>query len=580
FGHGSLLDRLPQRFLEVKKSISLYIKREIAFDIADDLLLIDMARALSQNSSSVLYNIDLTLLLDKKNYWSEYVFRYADSNKVKFYSIKHFAHKANRTVQFFYHFFRTIAEYLCSFFMLSPDISKNKENKIGLPYYHFPNFIEVLNKRNYYLFWLRESQIDPRRIIIYSDGPIDIDLNEKEKLDKKGIKALACNWLFKKIPKYIKKHKPGPGLMVLLMKNLSLSLKLLFSARSRADFSLCQIISVLLIRLPYWQDFFEVQNIKIKFRWHAHFSHREIAAKLCGAATVSYHYSNVSEATIDLTSQCIDDVYFVWGKEHQRCFINKHSDIKNIIHSGYIFDYTFKAFKDKADSLRNQLAGKGVRFVINLMTENIVGIRRSGMLQFCRALFDFILKNKDTGLIIKPKMRLTKNILDNSRETGQLSRELQQEGRLIFLDSSKYPVEAAKSSDLSIGVFADSTASLECVLAGIPTVIYECCFGEHMDHPYYREYRNKIIFYDINELLKTITAYKQNKQSCSGFADWSSIIKERDSFCDGLANIRIGGYIKGLLNQFDSGLLKDNAIEKTNSLYADKFGQDKVVVLS
>ena len=152
---------------------------------------------------------------------------------------------------------------------------------------------------------------------------------------------------------------------------------------------------------------------------------------------------------------------------------------------------------------------------------------------------------------------------------------LEKQGRINVLDNNKYPVEAGWASDIVIGMIPDSTAGLECALAGIPMIIYDCTHSKGT-HPYYSWGYNKIIFDDTKQLLKCLDENKTAPFTSKGFADWSLVLHNKDPFRDGKANRRIGLYIKTLLLNMDNGLTKEEAIEATNKNYSRKYGRDKV----
>ena len=336
------------------------------------------------------------------------------------------------------------------------------------------------------------------------------------------------------------------------------------------------MLAVLFVKLPYWEDFFRSENIKVKFRFHDIFSHRDIAARLAGSVTTSYHYSDHSSDNFDIVHQDICDVYFVWGEKHYKCILPQYSDIHSIVHTGYIFDYTFDFLKKRSEQLRNTFTKRGINFVVTVVDETIAYPFVERILRFYKRMFEFLIENPDVGLLIKPK-KDTRSILASYPEIFSLLVSLENEGRLKVLDSSKYPVEAGKASDLVIGIYADSTAALECSLAGVPTIVYECCSGERESNPYHKYGKNKIVFFDIPIMLDAIKKYKMNGFGSDGFADWSHLLKERDSFMDGNANKRMGCYIKTLLGTFEAGSTRDYAIERADQGYRKAFGQDKVV---
>lgn len=573
-----LFKRLDDKFSVLEKSISLYIKHEITFDIIDDLLLVEGACRLANDTKSIFYGQDLAIFVDRKNYWSRFVLGYAQEKRMPFIDISKFIFNRNKAIQFLFYAFQLFTESAVSFLAKNPRPSyKIRTNKIGIPHYYYENFSKFFEKKNYYLFWYPESKIDPKRIIIYFDGNVNISLEEKERLETSGFTLLACNNAFRRhsIPKY----KCTSKVISLFFSYTKQLMLLLFYIRNRLLFEQWKILLVLLVRLPYWEDFFAENNIKVKFRFHDIFSPRDIAANLAGAATVSYHYTNHSVATFSMLNRDICDVFFVWGKEYEKLFSDDHSDVKNIVHTGYIFDYTFDVFSKKSGWLKKKFNDKGMNFIISIMDEKMTHYCRENILSLYSTILNLLLEDSCIVLIIKPKVNKTIDFLKSSEKTSRIFNFLEKEKRIEIFDSSKYPIEAGKASDLVIGVYADSSAAMECALAGIPSIICECCFGMQKAHPYYAQYKNKIFFYDFQTMIEAIKKYKLDRYNSDGFGDWTGILERKDSFRDGKANQRIGLYIKTLLDKFDSGLEKGSAIKEANRIYSELFGKDKVVSL-
>ena len=140
-------------------------------------------------------------------------------------------------------------------------------------------------------------------------------------------------------------------------------------------------------------------------------------------------------------------------------------------------------------------------------------------------------------------------------------------------------MEAGYASDIVIGVIPDTTAGLECALAGVPMVIYDC-MNSGDSHPLYKSGHNRIIFDDVHYLIEAINLNRQKPGSIVGFADWADILSLTDPFRDGRANYRIASYIKTLLLKLSNGTGKYQAIRAANEFYKEKFGSDRVVTLT
>jgi hypothetical protein len=86
-----------------------------------------------------------------------------------------------------------------------------------------------------------------------------------------------------------------------------------------------------------------------------------------------------------------------------------------------------------------------------------------------------------------------------------------------------------------------------------------------------------VIFDDIDRLIIALKRYKENPEIKSKLGDWSSYIDKLDPFRDGRGGERIGAYMQWLLESFDKGKSRDDAIQYANKLYAEQWGEDKVI---
>ena len=77
-------------------------------------------------------------------------------------------------------------------------------------------------------------------------------------------------------------------------------------------------------------------------------------------------------------------------------------------------------------------------------------------------------------------------------------------------------------------------------------------------------------------MIKHIEEFRENRAFKNGFADWSSVLHDKDPFQDGKANQRIGFYINSLILNMDNGSTKEEALGIANRMYSQRFGSDKV----
>ena len=574
------LDYLSDKLSAIKKDLMLSIKQQVALDILDDLLMANVAHWLSTNKMSELYDKHPILLMDKKNYWTCLVLDYLKRKNVQYKIFHAMDFKKNKGILFLYYAIKLCVE-LAKAIVVTPKKNETlKDAKIGIPFYVFQNFTEYYDLKNYYLFWFEKSGIDPKKILIYiPTREINISDEEINNIKKAKFNIVFCpTRITRKRKCDVPIHRCSLKASSLLIQYLVQIIKIYKHSKNKSMKEQWKLLSLLFIQLPYWEDFFTKNNIKIKFRFHDIFSVRDIAAKLSGVITLSYHYSNHSELSV--LHQDICDIFFVWGKRHQQCFSTENSAIKYLIQTGYMFDYTFAPKKRESIAIRGSFMKQNVSFIVGIFSENISFYLRKAQLEFYKKILDFAVQHPDVGIVVKPKKENDEMSLRSVEELNNVIEMLELQGRIIFLDRMKYPVEAGFASDIVVGTIPDSTAGLECALAGIPMVIYDCTHsGEKSHHLYNIGGYNKIIFGDIQYLLSAIDNIRKRPGSIPGFADWSFTLNITDPFRDGKANQRVAGYIKTLLLASNNGLSKGEVIEAANRAYAEEYGSDRVTSL-
>ncbi len=574
----SVFNGLDKKLIPLTRDLKLYVKQQVALEIFHDLFTANIVCWLATSKESELYGKDPVFLISKKSYWSYLIADHLKSKGINF--IFYFGQKSlkkNKAVLFTYHTVKLFVELIKTIMLRHVAEVNSGKAKIGIPFYVFQNFTNYHNIKNYYLFWFHESGIDPDDIIIYvPEAEFRISAEEVSNIRNSGFRILYCPIrMTHNINAGVPTYRCSARTALLFIQYIRQIIKMFFYAKGRFMMEQWKILSVLLIQLPYWEDFFQSNNIKVKFRFHDIFGVRDIAAKASGTVTMSYHYSDHSDARI--VRDEVSDVFFIWGKKYRNCLSMAHSTTKNLIITGYIFDYTFDRLKSRAQLIKDSFNNKAV-YLIGVFSENLGFYLAKTQMRCYQSILGYAVKNSDVGLIIKPKKESDELLLTTADETKDFVDILVKQGRIIFLSSGKYPVEAGLASNIVIGMIPDSTASLECALAGVPTLIYDCTNSGDSHHLYISGH-NKIIFNNMEQLLKMIDNDKENPgtKNISGFADWSQVLTDIDPFRDGKANIRIGFYIKTLMGNLSAGLTKEDVIKTANETYANKYGRDKVI---
>lgn len=270
------------------------------------------------------------------------------------------------------------------------------------------------------------------------------------------------------------------------------------------------------------------------------------------------------------------NILFSWNRNEQKYMVPNFDGIKCNIISGYTYDNFYCGC---SDSLRKYIYGfqkKGVKFIISLF-DNVHGsllnpITTVSMLNFYQSFLQWAIEEEDIGIIIKSKGRHVFKKLSNIKRLISFAKET---GRFKFIYGKNFSaVEAAKYSDFSVGI-GISTAVLEAVLSGRRGI--HCDLTKQYSHPYYKWGYKKIIFDNIGELISALKIYKDETNKVSDLGDWSFLVNQIDPFRDGKTWKRINLYISWLIEAFDKGLLRDEALQYANQLYKEKWGEDKVI---
>ena len=121
-----------------------------------------------------------------------------------------------------------------------------------------------------------------------------------------------------------------------------------------------------------------------------------------------------------------------------------------------------------------------------------------------------------------------------------------------------------------------SSAVMECVINGTKGIFYDYSNMRYHEADLYAWGENKVIFPDINVMISTLKAYKNDPSTNPHLGDWSTNKIELDPFRDNKGGKRIGAYIYWLKEAFDEGLERQDAIERANALYTESWGEDKL----
>ncbi|MDD4910386.1 MAG: hypothetical protein PHR44_06915 [Candidatus Omnitrophica bacterium] len=427
------------------------------------------------------------------------------------------------------------------------------------------------------LNWYYESGISPERIMIYLDSRHATSVRfRRGKLISRDIVQEIRNKGFRWVAiernvaegRSVCWHPPKPE-SGLFIRNKS--------GQSNAEKWLTAQANKLLWAVHYWRCFYEEFNIKINY----------IPEEVCPesfAQAIAFDIIKDTNGVLVgkqrselfqrkwISDRCPRHILFTWNQRSKGYLVSNHEIIGTLVVSGYPNNILQIA---RAGHYSGISRSRGANFVIALF-DNVSGpdnqFSEKGMAEFYRAFLQWVIDDPAVGLIIKPKKpraidRLTSiaPLLGSAVKTGRCIRIADETGR--------FPAEASRGADMAVGI-GISSALMESVIAG--------CRGIHYDitnlksHEFYEWGYNAIIFNNLDLLMESLKAYKADRGLNPGLGDWSSFMDRLDPFCDGKGGQRMGVYMRWLLESFDAGEGREEAIQYANSRYAQSWGADKI----
>jgi len=329
----------------------------------------------------------------------------------------------------------------------------------------------------------------------------------------------------------------------------------------------------------YHYDFYATLNIKSNVNMITFLASnipRNIALKDCGGLSVCYQLSNFSKPNINFG--CTVDVYFSFGSYYKDILLNSKSYIETLVYCGYITDYSFEAVKHKSSSLRQILINNDVKFVVAFFDEGF-GDRESCIVSKKEAgyVHDFlaklVLNNPDIGIIHKPKRTTFSSVSTLLNEAIKTNRYLLvKEGKY---ESTAYPAEVAQAADVALGVLYGGTTVLESILSGVLSFYLDLENSYSFDE-YSCDQRAAYIFNSLDTLKKGIYKLKRDKNSFKYPSNFMKLLKDKDPFQDGLAVTRTGDYLNWIMETFNHGASREEALSYASKNYAEKWGRHHI----
>ena len=279
----------------------------------------------------------------------------------------------------------------------------------------------------------------------------------------------------------------------------------------------------------------------------------QLVAPALGVRTVSYQYSNLGFVHPVMLST--SDVMLIFSERFEKLYAEMSIHPISFEHIGYPYDDVPKRVAQFSREHRQQLESMGAEFIICYFDESVQEnrwglISEEDYLKELHMLFELILNEPRIGVILKSQF--VRNSATKKYHDDLLLKQAFQTGRIMEVESGThrnriFPAEAALASDVTIGHKFGATASLESAIAGIRSVLINPSGFISAHDELYAEC--EIEFKSLREALDAIMKYRSGEKKYRKLGDWSEIIDQFVSYCDGGGAERILSKVCSPVNQ-------------------------------
>jgi len=434
------------------------------------------------------------------------------------------------------------------------------------------------------IHWFLKSQIDPGRILLF----VNENFLEKKygffvspnKRLLKELEASPFKWVIIPQKRLTISHK---GIWSPKKINLPQWAKLLLNEKTSDEIDrwISDSFEELLYEIEFWKSFLKEFNVKLLY-FPGEGSTTFIAQGLAfdslrenSGFTIGKQRSDIGHSLKRLTTHHTKDLVFTWNNRNPEYFTPPCNIVQSQIVSGHPSDTNMFHLSNAIDEIKRQFNKRGVTFAIALFDtahgKNIYNFLSSEVESVYTHFFKWILEDNSIGLIIKSKKQ---GSLDKLGSICHLLKSAETTGRCIRLPISYLPSFVSQVADMAVGLGV-SSATTEAVIAGSKGIHYHSEFPQ--THDYYRWGYEKLVFDDLDRMMKALKNYKADRNSNPELGDWTPFLDLLDPFRDGKAGERMGMYLKWCLEGFDAGMHREEVIKQANDKYAALWGADKVI---
>jgi len=333
----------------------------------------------------------------------------------------------------------------------------------------------------------------------------------------------------------------------------------LFRDLKSPNYSLFSSMFLYFIRyaLPYEKIF---SNYEIGAELgHNFYSPGHVAeAIVCRNNGAKYNLMHWSDTTVridkHITAHLGCDNYFVWGRAHVTGVEGNENIIKPT-------GYAFKKFINNVRSNRNSvLESMGIKpngKIVSFFDETFRSrckMTEAHYISFWRAILEFVQKNQDCTVLVKPKTleRYKSLSAELIPEFLGLKAEIEKLPNAYIVDDKKWSfIEVIGVSDLVItqGMFSSATIAIICGINGL--YLDEAGYN----HPFRDRFTNRIVFDDAESLLRMAERIVKGEESPIKDIP-EELLREFDAFSDddGVGRLReaLVGSVNGVRLSFEN----------------------------
>ena len=452
-------------------------------------------------------------------------------------------------------------------------ISSEQKNVIAI------NYVQgVAKDKRSDLFWLDNSGVKPSSVLVYFESSMMMTRHDQTDEGIRILKDYGVNCV--KLWKWNNLKSVSP--IDVLKNNIKNNRPV-----DPIEKWLCQASFTLLKKVEYWYSFFSDFKVRVhsdSIEYGVETIAKQVALIMLDGCSLGKMRSYPPTKKDCFFGYYNNDIFFAWGQHAAFRLINTDNIIDKTLLSGYPYHTRSEKIQKEVGIIKENFFSRGVKFIVLLLDSNhgsnkglMQVVETSFMETFYQSFLNWLIDDEEIGLIIKSKKP---DMLDNLPATKGLLHKIIDSGRCHVVDNPFQKISAnyASIADISVATaFWFPSALMECVVTGSRGIFYDYSNTKSVETELYAWGENKVFFKDFDEMTAAMKSYKANPNSNPAFGDWSEHLDELDPYRDGRGGKRIGTYIRWLLESFDKGKSREEAIGNANKLFADEWGMDKVI---